>query len=174
MAANKQSFICALERYDDTRVYQLHLTVPNEIASEFVAKKQSRVICSVNNSLHFHAALLPKNGLYHILMNQANCKKLGVTAGDTLEVVLEPDTSKYGMPLPQEIENLLEADSLFHQYFEGLTPGKQRNLLHIVNQVKSTRSRETKAQAICDHLTEAKGKLDFKALNDKIKAYNNL
>ncbi|MGB0165223.1 MAG: YdeI/OmpD-associated family protein [Luteibaculum sp.] len=167
----KFSFLATLESFESP-VYQRHFIVPEEIAEKFLAEEQTRVICQINNQLSFHAGLVPYNGLRFILMNKGNCKKLGLELGDRFEVCLEADNSEYGMPLPEELDFLFSEEPLFKKYFHNLTAGKQRNLLYIVNKLKNPQSRVNKAMAICDHLIEAEGQLDFKALNEKIKDYN--
>ena len=75
--------------------------------------------------------------------------------------------------MPIELQELLYQDPEGSNYFESLTPGRKRNLIHIVSVVKNTNSRLNKALAIVHHLKEFEGKLDFKILIQTIKHYNN-
>ena len=59
-------------------------------------------------------------------------------------------------------------------YFKRLTPGKQRMMVYTVTKVKNPESKMKKALAIIHHLKLAKGKLDYKQLNELIKYYNKL
>jgi uncharacterized protein YdeI (YjbR/CyaY-like superfamily) len=99
-------------------------------------------------------------------------KKFGAKIGSTVEVQLEKDTSEFGYDFPEELQAVFEEDILAKQFFDALTPGKQRNLLYIVNNVKNSASRARKSLVIADHLIEQKGALDFKLLKEKIKEYN--
>ena len=89
-----------------------------------------------------------------------------------MAVLMSLEASKYGVDMPEELQAALDQDPLAMEFFDLLTPGKQRNLIYLVNKVKNTNSRINKALAIIDHLTEMQGKLDFKLLNEKIKEYN--
>jgi len=109
---------------------------------------------------------------YFILMNQANVKKLNIKEGDPVNIVINKDTSEYGVPMPDSFLALLSQDEQGSAYFHQLTPGKQRSLIYIVGKVKNIDSQINKGLAILSHLTEAKGQLDFKRLNEKIKEYN--
>jgi uncharacterized protein YdeI (YjbR/CyaY-like superfamily) len=84
------------------------------------------------------------------------------------------DDSKYGMPMPDEFQEVLYQEPDASKYFHELTAGKQRSLLYIVGKVKNTESRIKKSLAIADHLVANKGKLDFKMLNEAFKEYNKM
>lgn len=113
------------------------------------------------------------NGDWYVLMNEKLAKKLDIQIGDNVTLEIEKDTSKYGMEIPEELEELLQQDPEGEQHFHSLTPGKQRNLIYIVGNVKNSNSRLNKALAIMHHLKEFEGKLDFKILNQTIKEFNN-
>ncbi|TXC77115.1 YdeI/OmpD-associated family protein [Luteibaculum oceani] len=154
-----------------SKVFNRHLLVPEEIA-ETLLSEHDRFICRIN-ALEFPCAILKNKGLFQVLMNKENCDQLAASIGDELEIEIRPDTSKYGMPLPEELEYFLEEDPEFENFFEKLSPGKQRNLIYLVNKPKNKQSRLNKALAIVSHLKEFKGAIDFKALNETIKFYNN-
>ena len=105
-------------------------------------------------------------------MNQTNVKKLKIKEGDAVSIVIDKDTSEYGVPMPDSFLALLSQDEQGSEYFHQLTPGKQRSLIYIVGKVKNIDSQINKGLAILNHLTETKGQLDFKRLNEKIKEYN--
>ena len=156
----------------DSPVYNRHIIVPEDISHYFLAKNITRLKVTLNAKITTFTGLLPLHGEYYILMNKANCQKLKININDMVEVSLSEDTSKYGMPMPTEMEEVLECDPISEEHFKNLTPGKQRSLIYIVAKVKNVQSRINKALAISDHLVEYQGKLDFKALNEKIKSYN--
>lgn len=154
-------------------VYGLHLPIKKEIASEFIDGSNRRVKCTINNQLTVTSGLMPFSDYWYIILNQEVQKKLGIEIGDEVEVHIEKDNSEYGMDMPEELRVLLDQDTTGNRYFHALTPGKQRNLIYIVNKVKSSDNRLNKALAIVDHLVEMNGQLNFKLLNSKIKEYNN-
>lgn len=158
----------------EENLWHYHLPVPLPIAQHFKEQTQdSRVICILNDTLRIHAAIMPKGGTYYLMLSKDLRKKLGVAAGDAVQVKMEKDESKYGTPMPEEMQEALyadpEADALFHQ----LTPGKQRSLIHLVSKVKSSNKRIEKAIVILEHLSRQKGELDYKQLNIDFKEANN-
>ncbi|WP_421976260.1 YdeI/OmpD-associated family protein [Roseivirga seohaensis] len=152
--------------------WSYHLPVSPEITAQFTNGNNRRVKCLINNKITIHTALMPINEGSYILVNQKIRTKLNISEGDKVEVTLEKDNSEYGIPMPESFNVLLDQDEVGSKFFHSLTPGKQRSLIYIVGKVKSIDSQLNKGLAILDHLTEVQGKLDFKALNVKIKEYN--
>lgn len=167
-------FKTTLEKFTgkNASVYSLHFPVPKDMADGFIDGENRRVICTINGQKSIPSGLMPCEEYWFILVNQGLKKELGLEVGDQVSLKLEKDTSEYGMPMPEELMVLLDQDESGNEHFHKLTPGKQRNLIYIVNKVKNVDSRLHKALAIIDHLKEYSGKLDFKALNVKIKEYN--
>lgn len=155
-------------------IWGYHLPIPPEIAEEFKTKGIKRVVCEVNGKLKIHSAILSSNGYYYVLINKQNVKQLGLVKDEPIVVSLTEETAKYGMPMAEEMQEVFAQEPEALNYFDKLTPGKQRNLIHLVNKVKNQNSRISKALAIAHHLKEVKGDLDFKMLNQTIKDYNQL
>jgi uncharacterized protein YdeI (YjbR/CyaY-like superfamily) len=92
--------------------------------------------------------------------------------GEDVRLNIDKDQSEYGHELPESFRVLLDQDEEGRQFFEQLTPGKQRSLIYIVGKVKNIDSQLNKGMAILDHLKLVQGALDFKKLNSVIKEYN--
>lgn len=168
----EKSFVSKIDVFDQTNLWGYHLQVDPAIAEAFKAAGIKRVVCTVNEKLTLHAAILSSQGYYYILLNKQNVKKLQATSGDEVHIHLKEETAKYGMPMCEEMKEVLNQDHVALDFFDGLTPGKQRNLIHLVGKVKNSGSRINKSLAIAEHLVESKGKIDFKRLNELIKQYN--
>lgn len=158
----------------DSSVYYFHVTVPPKIAKKFISSESKRVVCTLNDQLSYQAAIMPKGkGEFFIMINKENRKKLNLNIGDEVEVSLEKDESKYGLPMPEEMEELLLMDADGDAVFHSLTPGKQRNLLFIIGKPKNSDTRLKKAVVVIDYLKMTGGKLDFKELNEAFKRENS-
>lgn len=164
-------FKCRISVFENS-IWGLHFEVPDHIASLFIKGNYRRVVCTINNQKKVHAAIMPNKGLWYILLSKALCRELRVKEGDEITVLLESETSEYGMPMPEELEICLWQEEGAMKYFEALTPGKQRSLIYIVSKLKSPDSRIRKGLAISEHLSECKGQLDYRKLNEKIKEIN--
>ena len=158
-------------------VWWFILIIPNKEAKKFIPKGTStgRALCSLNKNEAFQAAIMPKgDGSYFININKERRKSYGIDKGDEVHVVLSEDFSKYGLPMPEEFQEILNQDPEGDKFFHSLTPGKQRSLLHIIGKPKSVDLRIHKGFVILNYLKRAQGKLDFKELILAMKEANRL
>lgn len=152
-----------------TLMWYFLINVPLEVAEQ-LNKPNRRVICTLNETEKINVALTPDGtGNYYIVINKDIRKKLGIEVGDVLTVVLEKDTSKYGIKVPPVFNAMIEQDPEGSELFHQLTPGKQRSLLHLMGKPKSENKQLEKAFVIFDYLKAVNGKLDFKELNEAFK-----
>lgn len=155
---------------NNSHLYPLQFPVPSDVVSQLKESKIERLQVSVNGNATYNSSLISNGDHdYFIKINQQQIKQMKLSIGDTVSLVVKGDESKYGMPLPKEFTAIWEMDDEANVYFHALTPGKQRNLIYIVNKVKSLDIRARKAMVIMDHLKINKGKLDFKVLNESMK-----
>jgi hypothetical protein len=154
-------------------VWDVAIYISKSEAEKLTNLKDKRVLCTVNGEHTFHCALMPQgNGDFFINTNAQIRKKLKLELGDKIEVELEKDTSRYGMPLPVELETAWELDPEGHDIFHKLTTGKQRSLVYQIGKPKSSEIRIKKALAMLEYLKSVNGKLDFKELNEAYKQAN--
>jgi hypothetical protein len=171
------SFVKVLEWNFDSRVIKsdgsmwgLEVPVPLDVSADIESKGVKRFICYFSPETSKHCALLSKPGVgKYILMNKQEFKVLNLHEGAIVHVRLCEDQSEYGMPMPQEMKELLVQDPVADKYFHALTPGKQRSLLYIIGKPKRTQTRIEKALIVCEYLKEAEGKMDFRAMVESFK-----
>jgi len=154
-------------------VYSRHLIVPQKTYEALTSDGVKRVLCYIDNHPYFHAGMMPMgDGNQFILLSKPRLKEMGLDIGMEINVKLEKDTSKYGMYVPEEFEEVLHSDGEGLACFEKLTDGKKRNLIHMVASTKSPDLRITKALIIIDHIKANEGKIDFKELQIAMKPEN--
>jgi hypothetical protein len=163
------TFTSLLESFDSD-LWHFHFCVPDDIAQPFLEKNAKRVVCQINGHMEFHCALMPRgDSQYFINLNKERRKKLGLKLGDSIQACIWEDDSKYGLPMPEELGELLKLDDEGSHYFHALTPGKQRSLIHIAGSPKRSETRLNKALIIVDYLKSTGGRLDYKELNEAFK-----
>lgn len=154
-------------------LWSYHMIVPLDTAESLKEDGNKRVLVSIEGKEPFHAGLMPDgNGQWFIKLNQEKMKKYKLELGLQVTVELKRDESKYGMAIPEVFEELLHQDPTGEKYFEALTPGKKRSLIHMVSTVKSEDIKLRKALTILHHLKINKGNLDFKVLYEAMKNKN--
>lgn len=115
--------------------------------------RKKRLIFKVNGKVEFPCGLMAmKNGTAYISINKKRMKEAGATAGDTVLVELKEDKSKYGMPMPEKLNEVLLSDPEGKERFEKLTPGKQRNIIHFVSSIKSSQLKIDRALKLINNL----------------------
>lgn len=166
-------FTSTLEAFDFNH-WSYHIPVPMEIANQMMENNNRRVLIKLGYLESIPMALMKAKAYWYILVNQQIRRELNLETGQAIAVDIEKDHSEYGHEMPEEFQVMLDQDTEGCNYFKSLTPGYQRGLVYIVAKVKNPESRMKKSLAIMHHLKLAKGKLDYKQLNEVIKHYNNL
>jgi Bacteriocin-protection, YdeI or OmpD-Associated/Domain of unknown function (DUF1905) len=132
--------------------------VPSIYAEMFKkADGSRRVVCILNEAMTLHAAIMPHGKDWVISMNKPNLKKLGLKVGSPVQVSMSQDNSEFGFPMPEEFREVLDQDAEAKAYFDALTAGKKRSLIHIVNGVKNVDKRIERALMIVERLKDNKG-----------------
>jgi hypothetical protein len=167
-------FTAILSQFESSALWGWHFLVPNDVATSFVEGKNRRVVCTLNGHLVLHCALMPNKDTWFIMLNADVQKKLKAPLHTSIEVHLAKDNSQYGMPMPEEFQEVLSQDPMADAHFQALTPGKQRSLIYIISKVKNTDSRIRKSLAIADHLTANNGEIHSKLLYEALKTYNKM
>lgn len=152
-------------RVNIKHLYPLQYYVPDEVVSDLKNTNVKRIKVNINDGESFDSSLISGgNHKYFIKINRSIQKNQGLIEGNIDSIVITPDYSKYGMPLPEEFAEIWKYDDKANEYFHQLAPGKQRNLIHIINKIKSPNLRATRSIIIMEHLKTNTGKLDFKLL----------
>lgn len=166
------SFTTALANFNST-LWTFHIVVLEDRAKPFIEGNDRRVVCTLNGSLEFQCALMPKgDGHFFININKKIRDKLKLQLGSMVEVSLRKDESEYGMPMPEEFAEILAQDEAGNRLFHALTPGKQRTLLYYAGLPKTSDTRLKHSLVMVEHLKANNGKIDFKQLNLDMKEAN--
>ena len=137
-----------------------YLPVKGNIVKKFGFEgKFKRVVCTINGSLSFQCALMPWGEIFYIIVNKEKRDSVGIEGGDVVNVELVKDESKYGLPMPEEFQEVLNQDADGDRLFHELSPGKQRSLIYMVSNIKNIDKRIQIALIILEHLKENGGKV---------------
>lgn len=165
-------FDATISKFQSSPLWGWHFFVPEEIAEKFINGTNRRVICTINDELTLHCALMPNKGTWFVLLNKDNIKKITLPENHIVSVQISKDISEYGMPMPDELYEVLLQDMQAYDFFHALTPGIQRSLMYLINKIKSTDIRIKKSLVIADHIVTNKGKINNKMLYEALRDYN--
>lgn len=143
----------------------LVIYLPYNLLNKYNLRIKGRYLAKIGE-ITWPCAIMPINkGDGYIIVNKTNAKKLAIRDGDTLNFELDEDSSEYGMPMPEELQVLLDQDEYGKQRFDELTKGKQRNIIYFVSQSKSSQVRIDRAIQLIEKLKLLPaGKVDIGAL----------
>jgi hypothetical protein len=167
---NTHHFTSILEE-STNRLWGCHFAVPPLAAEALISTGEARrVVCVLNEKTEFQCAMLPRgDGSFLITVNKKLRDQLGLKIGMKISASLRKDESEYGLPMPEELAELLAQDEQGNRLFHALSPGKLRTLLYIVGQPKNPNARLRRALVIVEHLKMNKGKIAYRQLNEEMK-----
>jgi hypothetical protein len=126
--------------------------VPPEVSAPIREAKIKRLVAQLNDGQEWSCALGSAGpGEFMIMVSKARLDALGLRVGSMAQMSLRPDTSRYGMPVPEALAEVFEFDPDIEVAFQRLLPGRQRNHLHMI---ASAKSEETAAKRIAALLRE--------------------
>ena len=157
-------FTAVLEK-STNKLWGSHLRVPAAIAQKLLAGGSRRVLRTLNSSEAHQCALLPfGEGTYVLSVNKKLCNELRLEIGSKVRVSVQPDNSKYGLPVPPELTEWFRQDRNADKLFHALTPGKQRTLLYMIGTGRTEEDRAWKAGLVVRHLREHNGVIHYRQL----------
>ena len=149
-----------------------YIIIPDDIVQEMLKiTTDKRVKCTLNNTITVSRAMTLKDNFYYLLLNKEVLKKCNCTIGGNVIVELQPDTSKYGIDITEEMEEVLFSDPEGNNLFQKLTPGMQRSLIYMINKIKTSQLRIERSFVILEHLKKNKGKVNSELLHQDFKDY---
>ncbi len=153
------------------KLWGCHFAIPPMVAETLIEQREDRrVVCNLNEKTEYQCAMLPRgDGTFLITVNKKIQKDLGLKIGSKIQVSLHADESEYGLPMPEEMAEVLAQDETGNRLFHALTPGKLRTLLYIVGKPKNPDVRVQTAFIIVEHLKANGGKINYRQLGDEMK-----
>lgn len=104
----------------------------------------------------------------YITVKTSILKKLNLALGSKVFVSLKKDESEFGMPVSEELQEILLQDSEGELRFRKLPLGKQRYIIYYVNQVKSSEKRIERSLMLITNLKKCiPGKESFREILGK-------
>lgn len=130
-----------------------YIRIDDETARQFLEEGHKRVVCTLNDQIDFHCAIMPKKESgYFVNIGAAICKKLKIKAGAEVKAKFSTDTTEYQFEMPEELQEVLVSDPEAMEIFHTLTPGNQRGIIYLVTLLKTSQKRIERALMIADKL----------------------
>ncbi len=126
--------------------------IPEAQGKEIIEKYGKRVICEINGGVVHCAIQKNKDIGYFIMVGKSTKEKIKVDYKEELQLLIKKDDSKYKAEISEELWEVLKTDIEAKEYFEALTPGKKRTIIHRINKAKQSDTRINRALKIAENL----------------------
>ncbi len=156
------NFTANISRFEGSEIFWTSIIIiPNEIYQEMIVlAPNKRIICTINNDLTFHCAMIPKKTFHYIMLGRDKIKTLKLDPNEEFLVEIIPDTSELGFEICEELQEVLFSDPDGNSLFEKLTPGRKRSFLVFISKTKNSQLKIEKCFVFLEHLKRNKGKFD--------------
>jgi len=131
---------------------QHYIPIEEALAVQAIQAFGKRVLCQINGK-ELHCAIHRSSQLgYYLMIGKKTKKQLALEMWDELEIVLQQDESDYQMAMPEVLLEVLATDPEGMEKFEGLTDGKKRSIMHLINSAKRVDTQINRALKIVENL----------------------
>jgi hypothetical protein len=168
-------FKAILETFGENSLgYGVHIKIPDVVFSKIInICPDKRVVCIINSNYKHHCAMMPNKTYHFIMFNKQIIKSNNLNFGEEITIELKKEDSKYGLPISEELEEVLFSDPEGSVFFHKLTAGKQRTLIHIINKIKNSQLKIERSFVILEHLKKMNGQLDYQILKQDFIDFKN-
>jgi hypothetical protein len=168
-------FKATISRFEESEVFWTSIIkIPDDIYQKMILLSPSkRIICTINNTLTFHCAMIPKKTYHYIMLGRDKIKTLNLNPNDDFWVEIVPDKSELGFESCEELEEVLFSDPEGNALFEKLTSGRKRSFLVYLSKTKNSQLKIEKCFVFLDHLKRNKGKFDPILFSEDYKNFRN-
>ena len=132
----------------------------------------TRLDVLVNDQHRMRCALIKVGGEHFLYLSQEKRRAWDIHPGDTVDLLIQADKSRYGIELPEEWAEMMSLDPETDRRFHALSPGVQRNLLHRIGSAKRVETRVRRAVLIADYLRDHGEAFDYQELAAYTKQWN--
>ncbi|WP_142059802.1 YdeI/OmpD-associated family protein [Pseudarthrobacter sp. B4EP4b] len=126
------------------------IEVPDEVLAALDAGKRPPVVVTINGR-SYRSSIAVMGGQNLISLSAANREFVGVSAGDTVDVVIELDTQPRVVEVPEDLAAAMAAEPAALQFYATLSYSAQRRYVEPLAEAKTpeTRSRRI-AKVVAD------------------------
>lgn len=122
-------------------------------AQQIIRTFGKRVLCVINDTTAIHSAIQKNKHIgYFIMIGKSTKAKINVKSGEAIVLHIEKDESKYQAEVPEVLEEFFAIDEEALAYFDALTSGKQRTIIHYISNAKRVETQINRTLKIIENL----------------------
>jgi Bacteriocin-protection, YdeI or OmpD-Associated/Domain of unknown function (DUF1905) len=129
------------------------LRVPEEAVADLGGGKRPAVLVTVGSHT-YRSTVAVMGGAFMIPLSAENRAAAGVSAGDEVDVELEPDTAPREVAVPADLAAALDADGSARRRFDVLSYSNQRRWVLSVEAAKAPETRRRRIDKAVSELRQ--------------------
>lgn len=120
------------------------IQVPAEVVAHLGSSKRPPVLVTINGHT-YRSTIAPMGGVFMLPISAENRMLANVSAGDEVEVEVEPDTQPREVNVPPDLLEALDRDADARRFFDGLSSSNKQR---VVLSIEGARTPETRLRRI--------------------------
>jgi bacteriocin resistance YdeI/OmpD-like protein/uncharacterized protein DUF1905 len=131
------------------------IQVPEEVVASLGSGKRPPVRVTINDH-SYRSTVAPMSGVFMLPISAENRALAHVSAGDEVEVEIEPDTEPREVSVPPDLLEALERDAHAKSFFDGLSTGNKQRVVLSIEGAKTTETRNRRIAKAVEMLREGR------------------
>lgn len=131
------------------------IQVPAEIVAHLGSSKRPPVRVTINGHT-YRSTVAPMDGVFMLPISAENRVLATVSAGDEVEVEIEPDTQPREVSVPPDFLEAIERDGDARRFFDGLSFSNKQRIVLSIEGAKTAETRQRRIAKAVDTLREGR------------------
>jgi hypothetical protein len=130
------------------------VNIPFNVEAAFGSKGQVRVRGTINGHSFRGSAMPHGDGTHFIVVNKDIRDAIGVTQGDTVQVIVERDTEERRVDVPDDLRIALDAHEPARTAFEKFSYSHQKEYVDWIESAKTDPTRKRRIQSAMEKIAQ--------------------
>jgi hypothetical protein len=131
------------------------IPVPEDVVAALGPGKRPAVVVSIGGH-SYRTTVAPMGGRFLVPLAAEHRKAAGVTAGDEVDVSIEPDTAPREVAVPADLTEALAGDAAAREIFDGLSYTHRKEWVRWIEEAKRPETRATRVAKTVGSLRSGK------------------
>jgi hypothetical protein len=131
------------------------IRVPAEVVTHLGSSKRPPVRITINGHT-YRSTVAPMDRVFMLPISAENRKLANVSAGDEVEVEIEPDTQPREVNVPLDFLEALDHDANARRYFDGLSYSSKQRVVLSIEGAKTAETRQRRIAKAVGTLAEGR------------------
>ena len=116
------------------------IQVPAEVVAHLGSGKRPPVRVTINGHT-YRSTVAPMGGVFMLPLSAENRMLANISAGDEVEVEIEPDTQPREVSVPPDFQEALDRDADARRFFDGLSSSNKQRVVLSIEGAKTAETR---------------------------------